>query len=406
MDPSRIRAAAERDYITLGSALGGVVAWSGAVLPAALSHERSMVPGVWWPLAVLQLLAFLLVAADWTSSVSVKRAAVVAMVLGGTLATALWGADQVSPVLMVLTAGAAGFVVSTALAFGIALLQSVALVVILVSQDASVVWSLIYSALMFFATLMVHIVVRERAARRQAAFVATELEHTNGELERANTELARTNARLRQANTDLSDAQQALAEASRAEERMRISRDLHDGMGQQLTALNLHLNLISRHVDPEGEEHVAQARVLVAGVIRDVRGVVTQLRNGHTSARDEIARLARSLPRPHTFLDLDPAVDEAPQSVAVTLVRVVQEGLTNVAKHSQAENAWVTIARDGDAVTFEIRDDGPGLADFTPGNGLSGMGERVGLLGGEVDWSTAPGHGFTLRGRLPDNKPA
>ena len=122
-------------------------------------------------------------------------------------------------------------------------------------------------------------------------------------------------------------------------------------MGQQLTALRLHLDLISRHIDDEGAEHVDQAKVLVAGVIRDVRGVVTHLRNGHVKARDEIARLARSLPRPETSLDLDPAIDEAPQPVAISLVRVVQEGLTNVARHSQAKHAWVRITREAVSYT-------------------------------------------------------
>lgn len=399
VDPTARRAPAARDYITLGTTLGGVVAWLGAVLPAALSHRRADVPALWWVLALTQLGCFLFLSISRDRPRRSHGPVVVLMVVVGVAAVALWGADQVSAVLMVLTSGAAGFVTSTRVSFAIATLQSVALVVILLLQRSTIVWALIYSALMFFASLMVYVVVREGKARQTAAAAAAQLEATN-------TELAAANERLRAANAELHEAQAALAEASRAEERLLISRDLHDGMGQQLTALRLHLDLISRHVEPQGAEHVDQAKVLVAGVIRDVRGVVTQLRNGHVKARDEIARLARSLPRPETSLDLDPAIDEAPQPVAVALVRVVQEGLTNVARHSQAKHAWVRIAREPGAVTFEIRDDGPGQASITPGNGLSGMAERVSLVGGELGWVTAPGQGFTLSGRLPDEAPA
>lgn len=383
------------DVITVGSTLGGIVAWLGAVLPAAISYERALVPPAWWVLALVQLASFLYLSATRTTPRRAHGPVAALMVITGIVVVALWGADQVSAVLMVLASGAVGFVLPTPVSFGIAALQSIALVIILVVQDETVVWALIYSALMFFAALMVDVVVREGKARERAAAAVAQLEVTN-------VELGRANERLQAANVELHETQQALAEASRAEERLRISRDLHDGMGQQLTALRLHLDLISRHIDDEGAEHVDQAKVLVAGVIRDVRGVVTQLRNGHVKARDEIARLARSLPRPETSLDLDPAIDEAPQPVAISLVRVVQEGLTNVARHSQAKHAWVRITREVGAVAFEIRDDGPGLASITPGNGLSGMAERVSLVGGELTWHTALGEGFRLSGRLPD----
>ncbi len=394
VDPQTRRPAAW-DVITVGSTLGGIVAWLGAVLPAAISYQRDMVPPAWWVLALVQLASFLYLSATRTRPSRVHGPVAALMVITGIVVVAMWGADQVSAVLMVLASGAVGFVLPTPVSFGIAALQSIALVIILVVQDETVVWALIYSALMFFAALMVDVVVREGKARERAAAAVAQLEVTNAELGRANE-------RLQAANVELHEAQQALAEASRAEERLRISRDLHDGMGQQLTALRLHLDLISRHIDDEGAEHVDQAKVLVAGVIRDVRGVVTHLRNGHVKARDEIARLARSLPRPETSLDLDPAIDEAPQPVAISLVRVVQEGLTNVARHSQAKHAWVRITREVGAVAFEIRDDGPGLASITPGNGLSGMAERVSLVGGELTWHTAPGEGFRLSGRLPD----
>ncbi|HRW17472.1 MAG TPA: sensor histidine kinase [Dermatophilaceae bacterium] len=372
------------DGITRALALGGVVAWAGAVLPAALSHERAEVPPVWWLLAVIHLVAFL--AVFTTRSRPARRMdwiVTALLILSGTTAVALWGADQVSPVLLVLTAGSVGWVVGTRWSFVIAGAECVALIVILLVTGESVVWALIYGALMAFAALMVAIVRSESEARQQAAATAAALEIANAELRQT---------------------QRALAEVTRADERIRISRDLHDGMGQQLTALGLRLNLMARSVPPESDlaEHVAEARQLLTGVTRDVRGVVSQLRNSPIPVRDEIVRMARTLPRPAIALDLDPSLDSVAPEAGRTLVRIVQEGLTNIAKHAQAEHAWVTVHHDGADVVFDIRDDGPGASQFTPGNGLSGMRERVALLGGELGWRTAAGEGFVLSGRLPD----
>jgi signal transduction histidine kinase len=368
---------------------GGVVAWVGAVLPTAMSHHRQEVPLAWWPLALVTLACFVGVSAGW-----VRRHGLAVTVLGVAAAlavTALWGTDQTSPVMLVLMAGAGAWVLSWRATAGLVVFLSLALAFLLATRSTSAVWTLIYASLMSFAALMIHVVIREGRSVVAA--------------ERLATELAAANARLLTANGQLEAAQARLAEASRAQERLRISRDLHDGMGNQLTALSLTLDLLGREVTGPATESIAQAKLLAAGLLRDTRNIVSHLRESKSSVRDEIARLARALPRPHTSLDLAADLDEVSEPVGEALVRVVQESLTNVARHSSAENAWVQVVRSEGLVHFEVRDDGSGARTVRAGNGLSGMAERVALLGGELTWSTNPGAGFLITGWIPDVAP-
>lgn len=376
-----------RDLVEIGSALGGIVAWAGVVIPTALSYRRGDVPLLWWVLAVIVLGCFLALSGVRARTRVRDRVVLAVMIVAVITSCAVWGSDRSTPVLLVLSAGVAGWVVSTAASMWIVAGQTVALTVILALQQTTVVWAFLYGALMFFAALMVHVVVREAGAREEVAAAVAQLERTNAEL-------VATNAKLE-------EAQFRLAEASKAQERLRISRDLHDGMGNQLTALSLQLDLLGRLVDGPAAEHLAAAKILAADVLRDTRDVVSHLRGGRGSARDEIARLARALPRPRTSLDLAEGLDTVAPAVAETVVRLVQEGLTNVARHSDADNAWVVVRCEADAINLQVTDDGYGSADIVPGNGLAGMRERAALVGGELGWSSAPGEGFTVTARLP-----
>ena len=83
--------------------------------------------------------------------------------------------------------------------------------------------------------------------------------------------------------------------------------------------------------------------------------------------------------------------------------RVVQEGVSNAVRHSAASHAWVIVRLHRDDVFITVRDDGAGVADLEPGNGLSGMRERVESIGGTLSWESVPGGGFTLSARMPAN---
>jgi signal transduction histidine kinase len=86
---------------------------------------------------------------------------------------------------------------------------------------------------------------------------------------------------------------------------------------------------------------------------------------------------------------------------AQVLVRLTQEILTNVMRHARARNLWLDFRHDGDVVELVARDDGRGAAGVKPGNGLTGMRERLELFGGSLDIETRPGYGFVVLARLP-----
>jgi len=367
--------------------VGGSIAWLGVVVTAALNYRRSTVPLLWWVLCGVVIVCFLLLGGARPRTTVRDRVIFAILTLAAIGACAVWGADLMSGVLLVLVAGVAGWVVPPRVSIPLMVALTVALALLLALQDATVVWALLYGTLLFFASLMVHVVVREQSAREEAARVAAELEVANTQLQRTNAELQKAQARL--------------AEASRAQERLRISRDLHDGMGNQLTALSLQLDLIGRLVDGPALVHVDQAKTLAAEVLRDTRGVVSQLRETRVSPRDRIARLARSMPRPVTSMDLTEELDEICDDVSETVVRLVQEALTNSARHSGADRAWVVVRRERRGLHLQVRDNGHGATNLTPGNGLRGMVERVALLGGELTWSSGPDIGFVIVATIP-----
>jgi signal transduction histidine kinase len=210
-----------------------------------------------------------------------------------------------------------------------------------------------------------------------------------GELARANAELQATRA--------------LLAEASRAQERARIAREMHDVLGHGLTALGLQLE-VARHLLPEGEArtHVAKARQVGANLLREVREVVGKTRDG---AAPDLGRalqlLVEQAPGLHVHLEM-PApflVEDGEQAHCV--LRCVQEIVTNTLRHAGAANLWVTIGSTAEGVTIEARDDGRCAGGVCPGGGLAGMAERVRLVGGTLDFDLRPSRPFALSAWLP-----
>jgi hypothetical protein len=195
---------ARRDFVAWGSALGGALAWSGVVVGAALNYRRATVPALWWVLCVVVLGCFLALGGSAPRTSPRDRWLFVVLTLAAIGANVVWGADLMSGVLLVLVAGVAGWVVPPRVSIPLMIALTVTLALILWMQDATVVWALVYGTLLFFASLMVHVVVREQAARAEAAAVAAELVVANGHLVAA--------------NASLHEAQERLAEASKAEE--------------------------------------------------------------------------------------------------------------------------------------------------------------------------------------------
>jgi signal transduction histidine kinase len=205
--------------------------------------------------------------------------------------------------------------------------------------------------------------------------------------------------RLAAANAELLATRALLAESARDGERLRVARELHDVAGHKLTALRL--NLRAMHAAAPSPELELVER-LSAELLADIRGVVHALRDGGALDIDTALRaLAAPFPRPALRLHLGPSVAIADPQRAETVLRTVQEALTNAARHGQARVLDVRLQCVGDALRLSIEDDGQASWPLREGHGLTGMRERIAALGGHLHVDRAPAGGLRLQAELP-----
>ena len=212
----------------------------------------------------------------------------------------------------------------------------------------------------------------------------------------------RARRKLAQANAELSATRELLAESSRTSERLRISRDLHDTLGHHLAALSLQLDVASRLTVGKAAEHVQQAHAITRLLLSDVRDVVSSLReSSKVNLVDAIRALAIQPIDAHVHLDLPEALIVEDSARAETLLRAVQEVLTNTARHACARNLWIQLETSDGGIMVNARDDGQGTSVVSWGNGLTGMKERFEDHGGGVEVKSSADGGFELRAFLP-----
>ena len=201
------------------------------------------------------------------------------------------------------------------------------------------------------------------------------------------------------------ETRRAAAVDSAEAERRRIERDLHDGAQQRLVALAMGLGAARQRLesDPEGGARlVADAHEEAKAALKDIRDLVRGIHPVILEDRGLDAALSAVVARSPVPVTLDVAVAERPSAtVESTAYFVVAEALTNVARHSHATRAKVAIARTGDRLIVEIRDDGVGGADPDRGTGLQGLRDRVTALGGTMHLVSPAGGPTTLLVDLP-----
>ncbi|HEY1693563.1 MAG TPA: histidine kinase [Polyangiaceae bacterium] len=221
----------------------------------------------------------------------------------------------------------------------------------------------------------------------------------SGHLARHATETARD---LAHANAELRATRSLLEETSRAHERTRISRELHDVLGHDLAALGLQLE-VATHVPPErAGAHVAKAKEVSARLLRNVREVVRATREAPGA---DLGRALRALcdgvhgMAVHLDMPADLQLEDAARGHC--LLRCVQEIVTNAVKHSHAVNLWISMGIADGAITIEARDDGQGAREVRAGYGLSGMRARLEEMGGWLRVASEPPRVFSVSARLP-----
>ena len=207
----------------------------------------------------------------------------------------------------------------------------------------------------------------------------------------------------RRLNSELRATRALLAESARVNERTRISRELHDLLGHQLTALTLNLEVAGHLAEGQALDHVKRSHALAKLLLGNVREVVSQLREtGAIDLAAALRPLTKNVPSLDIQLDIeDPLNVEDPQRAHV-LLRCTQEIITNAVRHAGARHLWIKVYREApDRVVVEARDDGVGADMVNVGNGLRGMRERLQQCGGQLQVETRPGEGFRLRATVP-----
>ncbi len=238
-------------------------------------------------------------------------------------------------------------------------------------------------------------------------------------LEKSNAELSVSNEELRLLSEDLKRKEEmqvnllARVVSAQEEERSRLSRELHDGVGQMLSTLLVQLKILERSDPLEARNRIAELREMVVQTLEECRSLSMDLR---PVALDDLGleaalRLyARNFGRSSGIVvdvDVSGLDRRLERPIEVELYRIVQEMLTNVSKHSRARWVSLHLAAEDHSVALTVEDNGIGFdatASHDRGLGLVSMRERAGLLGGSFHLDSARGRGTRIHITVPLSK--
>jgi two-component system sensor histidine kinase UhpB len=227
----------------------------------------------------------------------------------------------------------------------------------------------------------------------------------------------------KRAERDLKDSHRRLSLLSRRlvevqeEERRALARELHDRVGQTLAALNINLIIINSQLSPEAAQQIGarlnDSMKLVAETIALVRDVMTDLRPAvlddyglEAALESQLSKFTSRYNIKVMFEKSDRPIPRLGPSVEMTFLRIAQEALMNIARHSRAETVTLTLRQEEDTICLSIRDDGIGIESWQEANrpgshGLTIMRERADAFGGRLKVSSVPGAGTTVEVTIP-----
>jgi signal transduction histidine kinase len=233
--------------------------------------------------------------------------------------------------------------------------------------------------------------------RHEADWMMTNLE----QLQQAQDSLRASQERYRSLSRRLLEQQE--------HDRGALARELHDQLGQSLVAIFINLQRIKGELSPASRALVPESMGIIKQMIEQVRTLAFELR---PSTLDEfgLVQALRNLVTRHgertgvgASFTATPTDARAPVEIETACFRIVQEALSNVARHARARHVEVTLTVEDVALEVTVRDDGVGfnVERLRTGLGLVGMGERADFAGGRLDFKSAPGAGTTVRVRFP-----
>jgi signal transduction histidine kinase len=201
--------------------------------------------------------------------------------------------------------------------------------------------------------------------------------------------------------------------AAQEEERQRISRELHDDLGQALTTHLIALRNLQQDLSQPKQtiferlqslyDQSYEIFVKLRGIARDLRPLVLDTLGLKVAMQTYCTEFTRRTHLPVIF-ESDDFLPELPDAYNITLYRMLQETLTNVIKHAQATQVWVDLSMDDDQVTLTIQDNGVGFDKTKTGSngiGLAGLHERITIAGGTLTISSTPKRGTILSAQFP-----
>jgi signal transduction histidine kinase len=221
------------------------------------------------------------------------------------------------------------------------------------------------------------------------------------------------NALLAERNLELERLRTTERRSAVVEERMRIAREVHDAVGHSLVAITLQARAGLRRVSrnpARAAEALREIEALAARALEETRTAVATIRSDAdgSPARPQpgiadLPTLVQSVRASDLDVDLalDPVTNDLPPSLQSAAYRIVQESLSNVARHAGPAHTEVRLDQDGETLVIEITDDGASTARTQEGSGLRGMRERAEQWGGDLEAGPAPGGGWRVRARFP-----
>jgi signal transduction histidine kinase len=251
---------------------------------------------------------------------------------------------------------------------------------------------MVVAAGMAFVVAFTYFALRERAARQ--------------EVERLAAELSAANHKLREYAAQVD-------ELATARERNRLAREIHDSLGHYLTVINVQLEAAALLMDADAaraREATRKAQSLAQEGLAEVRRSVAALRAAPAASRplpEAVEALAEECRAAGILVNLQVkgAARALAPAVELALYRTTQEALTNIRKHARASRVDLTLDYAPGVVRLRVHDNGVGAApdsvEANGGFGLLGLRERLQLVGGQVQLTTAPGQGFTLAAEAP-----
>ena len=191
-------------------------------------------------------------------------------------------------------------------------------------------------------------------------------------------------------------------------ERHRVAQELHDEVGQSLTAMLLQIERVTRSSSEELPRQLEDLRDNVRESLDDIRRIAQRLRPellddlGLPSALHALAERVADQTGLVIETDVDGELPELDEETELVIYRVAQEALTNTLRHAGATQAVLRVRTIGHALELDVIDDGAGLNGAVPGAGIAGMRERALLIGGDLRVESSPSGGASVRLSIPE----